>query len=84
MALPRCLRRPHPSWPSTAVYERVSSEKQDLARQAIQRERAKADYPDREPIIVQDDGISAYKRSIFDRDGGARLSAGRFSSELPA
>jgi DNA invertase Pin-like site-specific DNA recombinase len=55
------------------VYERVSSEKQDIARQARQRERAAADYPDAELRVIQDDGVSAFKVSIFDRPGGAEL-----------
>ena len=55
------------------VYERVSSDKQDLTRQAVQRERAKADHPDRELVVIQDDGVSAYRVSIFDRPGGRQL-----------
>ena len=55
------------------VYERVSSERQDLTRQAVQRDRARADYPGAEIVVVQDDGVSAFKISIFDRPGGRRL-----------
>jgi DNA invertase Pin-like site-specific DNA recombinase len=55
------------------VYERVSTEKQDISRQAVQRERASADYPGREIIVIQDDGISAFKRTIFERPGGRQL-----------
>jgi DNA invertase Pin-like site-specific DNA recombinase len=68
------------------VYERVSTDHQDIARQAVQRDRAKADYPERDVVIdcvgltpegailvIQDDGISAFKRTIFDRPGGKRL-----------
>jgi len=55
------------------VYERVSSDKQDISRQTRQRERARSDLPEREVEVIQDDGVSAYKISIFDRPGGARL-----------
>lgn len=55
------------------VYERVSTDAQDISRQAVQRERAEADYPGVEPLVIQDDGVSAYKVSIFDRPGGRRL-----------
>jgi site-specific DNA recombinase len=57
------------------VYERVSSDKQDIGRQAVQRERAATDYPAREIVVVQDDGVSAYKRTIFERPGGKTLCA---------
>jgi DNA invertase Pin-like site-specific DNA recombinase len=62
-----------PREPIVVVYERVSTDKQDLSRQAVQRERAHADYPDAELRVVQDDGVSAYKVSIFERPGGAEL-----------
>src|SRR5690349_3958959 len=55
------------------VYERVSSDRQDMTRQAVQRDRARADYPEQEIEVVQDDGVSAFKVSIFDRPGGRRL-----------
>jgi site-specific DNA recombinase len=55
------------------VYERVSSDKQGISRQATQRERAAADYPGREITVIQDDGVSAFKVSVFDRTGGGRL-----------
>jgi site-specific DNA recombinase len=55
------------------VYERVSSDRQDLARQAVQRDRARDDYPDQEPHVIQDDGVSAFKHSIFERRGGKEL-----------
>jgi DNA invertase Pin-like site-specific DNA recombinase len=55
------------------VYERVSTERQDLSRQAVQRERAQADYPGREPLVLQDDGVSAFKVPIFERPGGSEL-----------
>jgi site-specific DNA recombinase len=55
------------------VYERVSSDKQDIGRQAVQRERAMAEYPDRERRVIPDDGVSAYKIPIFDRPGGKEL-----------
>src|SRR5205809_4161327 len=54
------------------VYERVSSDKQDLARQHVQRERAAADYPGREIEVIAEKG-SAYKVSIFDRPRGRYL-----------
>lgn len=57
------------------TYERVSSDKQDIERQAVQRERARADYPDAEHVVIQDDGVSATKHSIFDRPGGAEVCA---------
>jgi site-specific DNA recombinase len=55
------------------VYERVSTDGQDLTRQGVQRERAEAEHPSREIIVVQDDGVSAYKVPIFERPGGAEL-----------
>jgi site-specific DNA recombinase len=55
------------------VYERVSTEKQDIARQAVQRDRARSDYSDAEIRVIQDDGLSAFKIPIFDRPGGAEL-----------
>jgi DNA invertase Pin-like site-specific DNA recombinase len=54
------------------VYERVSDKKQDLARQAVQRERAAADYPGREITVIAEKG-SAYKVSVFDRPRGRWL-----------
>jgi DNA invertase Pin-like site-specific DNA recombinase len=57
------------------VYERVSSDGQDIARQAVQRERAQADDPEREVVVIPDDGVSAYRIPIFDRPGGKRLCA---------
>jgi site-specific DNA recombinase len=57
------------------TYERVSSDKQDITRQAQQRKRALATFPDAEHRVVQDDGVSAYKIPIFDRPGGAELCA---------
>ncbi len=55
------------------VYERVSTDRQDLSRQAVQRERAAADHPDAALRVIQDDGVSAYKVPIFDRPGGREL-----------
>jgi site-specific DNA recombinase len=55
------------------VYERVSDKKQDLDRQAEQRRRAKEDHLDRELVLLQDDGISAFKVPIFERKGGRKL-----------
>ncbi len=55
------------------VYERVSTDRQDLGRQAVQRERARIDHPARDLRIIQDDGVSAFKVSIFDRPGGREL-----------
>jgi DNA invertase Pin-like site-specific DNA recombinase len=63
------------------VYERVSSKKQDIARQAKQREYALRDYPDYEVVVwdggavptgkvvlvVADDGVPASKVPIFER-----------------
>jgi DNA invertase Pin-like site-specific DNA recombinase len=57
------------------VYERVSTDRQDIARQAVQRERAQADNPKREIVVLQDDGVSAFKVPIFDRPGGRALCA---------
>lgn len=57
------------------VYERVSTDKQDIARQAVQRNRARKGYPDAEVRVIQDDGVSAFKVPIFDRPGGAELCA---------
>jgi site-specific DNA recombinase len=53
------------------VYERVSTERQDIARQAAQRDLARAEGLEVE--VIQDDGVSAYKVPIFDRPGGRRL-----------
>jgi DNA invertase Pin-like site-specific DNA recombinase len=55
------------------VYERVSSEKQNISRQCVVREDACRDHPDAELVVIQDDGVSAFKVSIFDRPGGRRL-----------
>lgn len=55
------------------VYERVSTDRQDLGRQAVQRERARADHPEAELVVLQDDGVSAYKVPIFERPGGRAL-----------
>jgi DNA invertase Pin-like site-specific DNA recombinase len=55
------------------VYERVSTDAQDISRQAAQCERAAADYPGVELRVIPDDGISAFKVSIFDRPGGRQL-----------
>jgi len=55
------------------VYERVSTERQDLSRQAVQRERARADHPEADLVVIQDDGVSAYKVPIFERPGGREL-----------
>jgi site-specific DNA recombinase len=55
------------------VYERVSTDQQDISRQAVQRERAIADHPHAEMVVLQDDGVSAYKVPIFDRPGGRAL-----------
>jgi len=55
------------------VYERVSTDAQDITRQAVQRDRAAADHPEAELVVIQDDGVSAFKVSMFDRPGGARL-----------
>lgn len=57
------------------TYERVSSDKQEIARQAVQRERARAAYASAEHCVIQDDGVSAYKIPIFERRGGAELCA---------
>jgi site-specific DNA recombinase len=55
------------------VYERVSTDQQDISRQAVQRERASADHPEAEIRVLQDEGVSAFKVSIFDRPGGRAL-----------
>jgi DNA invertase Pin-like site-specific DNA recombinase len=55
------------------VYERVSDKKQDIERQRVQRERAAADYPGRDIEVIQDDGVSAFKVSVFDRPGSGQL-----------
>jgi site-specific DNA recombinase len=55
------------------AYERVSTDAQDLTRQAVQRDRAAGEHPDCELRVIQDDGISAYRVSIFDRPGGREL-----------
>jgi hypothetical protein len=53
----------------------VATKEQDLTRQAVQRDRARADHPGVEPVVIQDDGVSAYKVSVFDRPGGRDLVA---------
>lgn len=70
------------------VYERVSTEKQDISRQTSVREHAQAEHPGRRLVthdewngdtaddgdvvlVVQDDGVSAFKVSVFDRPGGS-------------
>jgi site-specific DNA recombinase len=55
------------------IYERVSTDRQDLSRQAVQRDRARADHPEAELVVLQDDGVSAYKVPIFERPGGREL-----------
>jgi len=55
------------------VYERVSTSHQDVARQEAQRGIARAEYPQSEVVVVEDDGVSAFKVSIFDRPGGRAL-----------
>jgi DNA invertase Pin-like site-specific DNA recombinase len=56
-----------------AVYQRVSTERQDVSRQHTQVERAVADYPDREVRVIVDDGVSAFRWTIFERPGGREL-----------
>src|SRR5262245_39664454 len=55
------------------AYLRVSSAAQDLARQRAVLEQARADHPEREVVVVEDDGVSAFRVSVFDRPGGRRL-----------
>jgi DNA invertase Pin-like site-specific DNA recombinase len=55
------------------VYERVSTDAQEIGRQESERERASADYPGAELVVVQDDGESAYKVSVFDQTGGRQM-----------
>lgn len=55
------------------VYLRVSSDKQDLDRQRAQIERAKSDNHDAEILVLEDDGVSAFKNSIFDRPESGKL-----------
>jgi DNA invertase Pin-like site-specific DNA recombinase len=55
------------------VYERVSTDKQDIARQEAQRSWARAAHPDLKIVPIQDDGVSAFKIPIFDRQGGRHL-----------
>lgn len=69
---------------SVVVYERVSSERQDISRQAVQRERAKHDCPNSKHVVLQDDGVSAFKTSIFDRPGGKRLCSMIGAGEVEA
>ena len=58
---------------TVVVYERVSTDQQDISRQAVQRARARAEHPEADLIVLQDDGVSAYKVPIFERPGGRRL-----------
>ena len=47
-----------------------------MARQAVQREYARRDHPDaRGQHVIQDDGVSAYRVTIFDRPGGREVCA---------
>ena len=55
------------------AYQRVSTAKQDIQRQTSQKQRAHESYPDHEVEVIEDDGVSAFKVSIFDRPGGRRL-----------
>jgi site-specific DNA recombinase len=65
--------QPSPADRVVVVYERVSSDKQDIARQETVREWAREMFPNREIVVVQDDGVSAFKVPIFDRPGGKQL-----------
>jgi site-specific DNA recombinase len=60
---------------NVVVYKRVSSDRQDLARQGAQHEHAERLFPDVEVVTVEDDGVSAFRVPIFERAGGARLIA---------
>jgi DNA invertase Pin-like site-specific DNA recombinase len=56
------------------IYIRVSSDQQDTARQEHGvPELAIRDFPGVEPIVIRDDGVSAYRNSIAERRGGAEL-----------
>lgn len=41
-----------PSVRTIVVYERVSTDRQDISRQAVQRERAAGDHPGRELVVI--------------------------------
>jgi DNA invertase Pin-like site-specific DNA recombinase len=56
-----------------AIYSRVSTDRQDLARQAVQVERARADHAGSKLVSIEDDGVSAFKVPIDRRDGGREL-----------
>ena len=47
------------------VYERVSTDGQDIRRQAAQRERAAAEFSTDLIEVIQDDGVSAFTVPVF-------------------
>jgi site-specific DNA recombinase len=69
---------------NVVVYTRVSTDRQDLARQGAQHGHAKRLFPGVEVVTVEDDGVSAFRVSIFERAGGARLIAMIEAGEVEA
>jgi DNA invertase Pin-like site-specific DNA recombinase len=67
------------------VYIRVSTDQQGTDRQdtAVPALAAR-DYPGVEPIIVRDDGVSAYEHPLRERRGGAELLRLIENYEIPA
>jgi site-specific DNA recombinase len=55
------------------VYQRVSTDRQDIARQAVQEERARRENPGHRIEVIPDEGVSAFKVPIDRREGGRRL-----------
>ena len=55
------------------AYRRVSTDAQDMKRQEVQEQLARTEHPEAEVVVIEDDGVSAYKVPIFDRPGGAEL-----------
>jgi site-specific DNA recombinase len=67
-----------------AVYLRVSSDRQELDRQERQSALARQDFPGVEPLRFEDEGISAFKTSIFERPGGKALVSAIQSGDVSA
>jgi DNA invertase Pin-like site-specific DNA recombinase len=55
------------------VYQRVSTDAQDLSRQASQVELAQSENPGREIHVFREDGVSAFHNSVFERPVSAEI-----------
>jgi predicted site-specific integrase-resolvase len=54
----------------TVVCERVSTDRQDIARQAVQRERAAEQNPGREVVVIQDEAMVTVSTRLTATDAG--------------